>query len=355
MAGTVPEVEPNPLITLFRQCAVRISDGGGKFRGTGFFVAPGQVATCAHVVHGAAELQVWWHDRPAVPAVVAGAMPPLASVPDPASYPLPDLAVLDLERGAGGWEHPCAGLMAGQPVLDGSPAALYLAGYTVEHGASPALTGVTTEFESEVREGPHTLYKLKRGLLLHGFSGSPLLDLRAGAVAGVVESSRGQHADLGGFAVPTDALTETFPDVVEANRVFHQGDDRWAAAAEAERTRAAERAGGRARLGLRPAVVRLEPGAQVSAATLLRPRHAVVGYVGREQLLSEMGAWCEQETAGGDAVELWLVTGGGGFGKTRLAVQACLEGEARGWTAGLLPPMSATPGCRPWRNGPADC
>ena len=153
-----------------------------------------------------------------------------------------------------------------------------------------------------------------------------------------MESTRGQHADLGGFAVPADALAMAFPDVVEANRVFHQDDDRWAAALEAEATRAAERAGSRARLGLRPAVVRLEPGAQVSAATLLRPRHAVVGYVGREQLLSELAAWCEQEAVGGETAELWLCHRRGRVGKTRLAIQACLEAEGRGWPAGLLPP-----------------
>src|ERR1035438_7060611 len=38
---------------------------------------------------------------------------------------------------------------------------------------------------------------------------------------------------------------------------------------------------------------------------------------------------------------MWFVTGGGGFGKTRLAVEACREAEARGWTAGLLNPAAS--------------
>jgi hypothetical protein len=33
-----------------------------------------------------------------------------------------------------------------------------------------------------------------------------------------------------------------------------------------------------------------------------------------------------------------LSRAGAGFGKTRLAVEACREAEARGWTAGLLTP-----------------
>ena len=63
----------------------------------------------------------------------------------------------------------------------------------------------------------------------------PLLDLGAGAVAGIVESSRDRHTDLGGFAVPTAELAAAFPQVLEANYSFHRSDDRWEAAAEAEK------------------------------------------------------------------------------------------------------------------------
>jgi hypothetical protein len=55
-----PEEEPNPLIALFRQCVVCILDEAGRFRGSGFFVAPGRVITCGHVVHGAVALRVRW-------------------------------------------------------------------------------------------------------------------------------------------------------------------------------------------------------------------------------------------------------------------------------------------------------
>jgi hypothetical protein len=218
-----------------------------------------------------------------------------------------------------------------------SPDALYLAGHTIEHGPSPALTGATAEFESPVSEDGHEFFKLKRGQVLPGFSGSPLLNLRTGLVVAIVESSRGRHADLGGFAVPISGLAVAFPEVFEANQ-RHHGDDAasgWKVAIEAERTLAAERAGRRGRLPLRSPVVPLEPDADVSPSTLLRPRHAVVGYVGRDHLLSDLGTWCETEHAG-QGPELWFVTGAGGFGKTRLAVQACIEAEARGWTTGLL-------------------
>jgi len=43
------EGEADTLITLFRACVVRVDDGQGTFRGTGFFVSPGTVLTCADV------------------------------------------------------------------------------------------------------------------------------------------------------------------------------------------------------------------------------------------------------------------------------------------------------------------
>jgi hypothetical protein len=97
-------------------------------------------------------------------------------------------------------------------------------------------------------------------------------------------------------------------------------------------------ASSRSRLPLRAPVVRLESGEDVSPATLLRPRHAVVSYVGRAQLLGDLAEWCKSDGAEPD-LQLWFITGAGGFGKTRLAVEACLEAEARGWKVGLLRPV----------------
>jgi S1-C subfamily serine protease len=253
----LPEGEPNPLIALFRQRVVCIIDEAGRFRGSGFFVAPGRVLTCGHVIYGAVALQVQWQGQ-AGPVGEVAAVPPLESVADPASYPLPDLAVLGVV-GAEEWGYPCAALTLGQPVLGSPPGGLYLAGYTIEHSRVPALTGAITEFESLITEDGQTFFKLKRGQLLPGFSGSPLLDLRAGRVAGIVESSRGRQSDLGGFAVPVAELAAAFPQVLEPNHAFHRGDDRWRAAAGAEKIRAAERAGGRTRLPLRRPVVALVP------------------------------------------------------------------------------------------------
>jgi hypothetical protein len=153
-----------------------------------------------------------------------------------------------------------------------------------------------------------------------------VLDLHAGAVAGITEATRSKDTDLGGFAVPVTELA-AFPGVVGANEEFHSRDPRWTAALEAHRIRA----GNRANLRLRSAV--LPPpkaDGDVSPAALFSPHYPIVGYVGRVQLLEDLAAWRERQTTDGAPVGLWFVTASGGYGKTRLAVQACVEAEPLG-------------------------
>lgn len=353
---TASDGDPNPLITLLRECVVRIDDTAGRHWGSGFFLSPGRVATCAHVVRKAAGPLVSWRDLPSVgllvswrglpsiAATVAGVEPSFDSAAGRDHYPLPDLAVIDLDASAAAWGHPCVRLAAGSPAPDGLGSVLYLAGYTDEYEAGvPVLTGVSTEFESEVREGTHTLYKLKRGQVSFGYSGSPLLDLGVGAVAGITEASRGVGTDLGGFAVPVAELTAAFPDVADANQEFHHQDRRWEAALEAHRVGIADRKGQRDRLGLKPAMLPSpRADSEISPALLLSPRFPIVGYVGRERLLEDLATWRERPVADAAPVGLWFVTASGGYGKTRLAVQACVEAEPLGWTTGLLRSMDAS-------------
>ena len=55
------------LYELLRQCTVRVSVSGKTGHGTGFFVAPGLILTCAHVVKAAQSdttlIEVYWNDQ----------------------------------------------------------------------------------------------------------------------------------------------------------------------------------------------------------------------------------------------------------------------------------------------------
>lgn len=329
----ISDRDPTRLIALLHACVVRI-DGRRKFLGTGFFVAPGRVVTCAHVVRGAPDLLVTWRDGgPPVPGTVAAAEPPLDSAGDLVPYPLPDLAVINLDAGAAAWDHPCVRLAPDPPTLAGQGSVLLLVGYTDDFEAKiQELTGVSARFESETVAQGHTIYKFKDGQVRPGLSGSPVLDLRAGAVAGITDATRNKLTDLGGFAIPVTELA-ALPGVVEANKEFHRTDTRWTAALEAQPARPSDRA----RLGLRAVVVPPPgPDEEVSAAELLSARYPIVEYVGRRRLLEDLAAWREREAPDGAPVGLCFVTADGGYGKTRFAVEACVQAEPSGWTTGLL-------------------
>ena len=79
-----------------------------------------------------------------------------------------------------------------------------------------------------------------------------------------------------------------------------------------------------AREGLRDA---FEKSPSESWSRLLDPRRELVGFVGRTGELTGLTAWCE----GDDADRLRLVTGPGGVGKTRLAVELSERMKRRGW------------------------
>ena len=64
-----------------------------------------------------------------------------------------------------------------------------------------------------------------------------------------------------------------------------------------------------------------------SLARLLDPRRELVDFVGREDEMTALLAWCEDD----QATRLRLVTGPGGVGKTRLAVQLEQRAKELGW------------------------
>src|SRR5579871_6349603 len=95
------------LYELFRQCTLRVAiPGRGNQQGTGFFVAPGLIVTCAHVVKDARPdaINVFWNGQ-SYPARLKEYRP----APDG-----PDLTLLSIDL----LEHPCVWLHKGATPFD---------------------------------------------------------------------------------------------------------------------------------------------------------------------------------------------------------------------------------------------
>jgi hypothetical protein len=158
---------------LLRAATVRVE--GGRRPGAGFFVAPGLVLTCAHVVGDSSQLSIRWPLGGAEDASI-----PVSSVallcdqgkPIPAlDEAYPDVAVLSvaLDR------HPCVGLDEDSPVY-GDRFQIY--GFP-EEGGSVVLTPAALSYRGKKAEEPTVFIDLASDTVKPGMSGAALLNLRS--------------------------------------------------------------------------------------------------------------------------------------------------------------------------------
>ncbi|MEO0804523.1 MAG: TIR domain-containing protein [Cyanobacteria bacterium J06642_2] len=67
-------------------------------------------------------------------------------------------------------------------------------------------------------------------------------------------------------------------------------------------------------------------------SVLLRPEYGVVPFVGREELLEEYETWCEDDSP----FAVRLLTGAGGIGKTRFAIEVCKRLRQKFWETAFV-------------------
>lgn len=210
---------PGPgLRSLLAECTVGVSVPGET--GTGFFVAPGWVLTCAHVVRngrlGGIPARVRWQGEQES-AEYAEVLPePPAD--GQGRYPYPDLALLRVPfRG-----HPCAYLSADAPV-PGDPA--YSWGYPSGYEDGDPVDGLVHE---GITGGAEPYLKLSGAQVTPGMSGAPLLNLRTGAVAGIIKLTREETGPVGARGIPAATILARLPQLAEAQAGYCREDHRWA-------------------------------------------------------------------------------------------------------------------------------
>jgi trypsin-like peptidase/TIR domain-containing protein len=201
------------LYDLLTACTVRIASKSGQ--GTGFFVAPGLVLTCAHVINStltpSSPIEISWQGQ-ASPATLSAL---------PATNQL-DLALLQTNIS----NHPCVLLRGGAEPLS----KLYSYGYP---DIKPQ--GASTTFDSEGWIGTQQeLLRLKDGQVRPGMSGSPVLNSVTGCICGIVQSTRDRSSLLGGEAIMTKVILREFPELIEKQKQFHSQDKSWYDAMTAE-------------------------------------------------------------------------------------------------------------------------
>jgi tetratricopeptide (TPR) repeat protein len=192
---------------LLKECTVRINLGNGT--GTGFFVAPQLLLTCAHVVSDTSSDEV---------GVIWGGCEGEVLAEIDVIFKSLDLALLRLPQES--LNHPC--IWFDQQVNVGD--ACYSYGYPQDylHGDSSSF-----EYEGESSTERSWLLKLKAGQAKRGASGSPVLNVRTGGVIGIMNLSRNPGTDLGARAVPTEVILKRFPELIDLQASVHQPGSVW--------------------------------------------------------------------------------------------------------------------------------
>ena len=321
-AATTVSRNRRSLFDLVADCTIQVWVNG-QFRGSGFFIGPGIVVTCAHVLADARrpeEVEVKWRDT-ATPGVRYWREPSVDPSVDP--YPYPDIAVVDLRIDNDVW----AEIDDGEPVMSPKPDSLYSVGWTTQFAADkPRLTPIRFIYEGPLADSTETRVmrlQLREGQVSRGMSGSPVLNVRTGRVCGVVSRTRDSDSAIGGWAVPIATNLAQFPVIGE--RTTSPINDSW----------------NQLRLQfifeefkniIRPGQRSLPPRAYLPPSILLRTEFAVVPFRGRQTEISDLISWCTSN----EQAAVRLLLGPAGIGKTRLAARLCSEMSQRGWTAGYL-------------------
>ncbi|WP_405887143.1 trypsin-like peptidase domain-containing protein [Streptomyces longwoodensis] len=208
-------------------------DEPGTFLGSGFFIAPNWVLTCAHVVHGGergdvAVIHQSGADQAA--SVVAGevvaTLPDRTGQPPSGSWPAPDLALVRLREPVG---HECV-YVSERPTAYVSEGKLLYAGWTVVGGRLQVLDGPIEVQGTLGGWSAGAQMRLGHNDLPYGVSGGPVVDPQRGEVIGVLKSrtDHGQGGTCTGIErlrtlpVPRGAATAEHDDVYQA--VFHAHD-----------------------------------------------------------------------------------------------------------------------------------
>lgn len=189
---------------LLQQCTVKVALRSSW--GTGFFVSPGLILTCAHVVKSAGDqpIPVWWQQTE-LQATVEQSIEPY------------DLALLRVALPA---DANPACVYLDEDIRSRDP--LYLFGYPDEGDRQ----GEPRTFNCDGVTGSGAIL-FNLGQVRPGMSGSALLNQRTGKVCGMVKFTRDRSIDLGGGAIPTRVVLEQLPQLRDLQPAFHQHDRRW--------------------------------------------------------------------------------------------------------------------------------
>ena len=258
---------------LLKRCTVKLLVPEVRMVGTGFFVAPGLILTCYHVVKDAATATVAYADSL-----------DYATATVEQTFPESDIALLSLDPPDE--DLPCVLLGTDEPEATTQVSAFGYPDRFNEDGTPWQGIPLLLTVEGTTGDRPPFL-QLTLGNVLPGMSGAPILDRATGRVCAMVKFTRDEDPLLGGGGILASTVADCLPEVVAAQAEYHRRDRRWSEARP-----------------LQPIVENL-------------PKNKSQTFRGRESELARL----QRQMAETGTVAITSILGMGGVGKTELALQ----------------------------------
>ncbi|SCL25835.1 trypsin-like peptidase domain-containing protein [Micromonospora inyonensis] len=209
------------LTALLKDCLVLVS---GRGEGSGFFVGPGLVATCAHVAGATGDrVTVGWRDAD-LPGTVRWA----STLTGRGLAPYPDLAVVEVVVPPGG--HPAVWLDDHLPAMS---ARLVVVGHARTYGPQVGRTSGWFAHGGDYED----MIRLTGDEVAPGMSGAPVLNAETGGVCAITKATRRSGQPSGGVAVPVRAI-RAIMDPAPYRRLrrehdaYHRRNRRWTGLAD---------------------------------------------------------------------------------------------------------------------------
>ena len=208
LTGLSPDAGQTILDQALAACAVRV-DVGQSHAGSGFFVAPGVVVTCSHVLN-LARLSSAEANTPISIVSPRGSTHQVVEIREISDASVDDLAILRVEPAA---DHPCA--LLDPELRTGDQVVTFGYPRRRPHGA-------LTSLEAVGRVGGGRTLSLAHGQIQPGMSGSPVLNSRTGTVCGILNRRRDVPHTRGGYVIPVESLFKLNPALELLNRRHHE-------------------------------------------------------------------------------------------------------------------------------------
>jgi len=197
------------LNNLLKNCTVKLSEPKSKKAGTGFFVARNLILTCYHVISGAENgfIDVLWYQDNQLINSKAKIIKQIYNTNEKIN---PDLALLELQDK----EINHSFISFNSEINMGDA----LWGFGYPENAFTESESIDLSFV-DITGGEIPLLKLHGQLVSKGYSGSPVLNIRTGAICGMITLRRVETNNS--FATPTSTILSYF------NELGHIKNDIW--------------------------------------------------------------------------------------------------------------------------------